>query len=113
GVDIGSVDGMLQRPGWMSMRAMRAQRLCVFPADESDTLVRPGPRWSDRTAGSATPTDLTQCLQAGWTAPSPYPRWQRHRVDASVRQPTFATQQYPAPQAGAVAHCHFCWHAFC
>ncbi len=42
-----SVDGMNQRPGWMSMRAMRAQRLCVFPADESDTLVRPGPRMAE------------------------------------------------------------------
>ncbi|MCY1560364.1 hypothetical protein D9M68_974920 [compost metagenome] len=42
-----SVDGMLQRPGWMSMRAMRAQHLCVFPADESDTLVRPGPRMAE------------------------------------------------------------------
>jgi iron complex transport system substrate-binding protein len=31
----------------MSMRAMRAQRLCVFPADESDTLVRPGPRMAE------------------------------------------------------------------
>ena len=42
-----SVDGLLQRPGWMSMRAMRAQHLCVFPADESDTLVRPGPRMAE------------------------------------------------------------------
>jgi iron complex transport system substrate-binding protein len=39
-----SVDGMAQRPGWMGMRAMREQRLCVFSTDESDTLVRPGPR---------------------------------------------------------------------
>ena len=42
-----SVDGMAQRPGWMGMRAMRGQHLCVFPADESDTLVRPGPRMAE------------------------------------------------------------------
>ena len=42
-----SVDGMMQRPGWHSLRAMREQHLCVFPADESDTLVRPGPRMAE------------------------------------------------------------------
>lgn len=42
-----SVDGMLQRPGWHSLRAMRGQHLCVFPAAESDTLVRPGPRMAE------------------------------------------------------------------
>jgi iron complex transport system substrate-binding protein len=42
-----SVDGMTQRPGWHSLRAMRGQHVCVFPADESDTLVRPGPRMAE------------------------------------------------------------------
>ena len=42
-----SVDGMAQRPGWMAMRAMRDQRLCVFTPAESDTLVRPGPRMAE------------------------------------------------------------------
>jgi iron complex transport system substrate-binding protein len=42
-----SVDGMAQRPGWMGMRAMRGQRLCVFSTEESDTLVRPGPRMAE------------------------------------------------------------------
>jgi len=42
-----SVDGMMQRPGWASLRAMRGQHLCVFPADESDILVRPGPRMAE------------------------------------------------------------------
>jgi iron complex transport system substrate-binding protein len=42
-----SVDGMAQRPGWMDMRAMREQRLCVFTTAESDTLVRPGPRMAE------------------------------------------------------------------
>ncbi len=42
-----SVDGMAQRPGWMGMRAMRGQHLCVFPVDASDALVRPGPRMAE------------------------------------------------------------------
>ena len=42
-----SVDGMAQRPGWPTMRAMREQRLCVFPAEPSDTLIRPGPRMAE------------------------------------------------------------------
>ncbi|MEZ5707509.1 MAG: helical backbone metal receptor [Burkholderiaceae bacterium] len=42
-----SVDGMAQRPGWVAMRAMREQRLCVFTPAESDTLVRPGPRMAE------------------------------------------------------------------
>jgi iron complex transport system substrate-binding protein len=42
-----SEDGMGQRPGWMGMRALRGQHLCVFSADESDTLVRPGPRMAE------------------------------------------------------------------
>ena len=39
--------GMAQRPGWAGMRAVREQRLCVFPVAESDTLVRPGPRMAE------------------------------------------------------------------
>ncbi len=42
-----SVDSMGQRPGWASMRAMREQRLCVFTAEQSDVLVRPGPRMAE------------------------------------------------------------------
>ncbi|MEZ5643961.1 MAG: helical backbone metal receptor [Burkholderiaceae bacterium] len=42
-----SVDGMMQRPGWHALRAMQGQHLCVFPADESDALVRPGPRMAE------------------------------------------------------------------
>lgn len=39
--------GLAQRPGWSGMRALREQRLCVFTADESDVLVRPGPRMAE------------------------------------------------------------------
>ena len=42
-----SVDSMGQRPGWASMRAMREHRLCVFTAEQSDVLVRPGPRMAE------------------------------------------------------------------
>ena len=42
-----SMDGMAQRPGWASLRAMREQRLCVFPTAQSDVLVRPGPRMAE------------------------------------------------------------------
>ena len=39
--------GLEQRPGWAGMRALREQRVCVFTADESDILVRPGPRMAE------------------------------------------------------------------
>lgn len=42
-----SMDNLSQRPGWDRMRAIRGQHLCVFPAEESDTLVRPGPRMAE------------------------------------------------------------------
>jgi iron complex transport system substrate-binding protein len=42
----GSV-GLEQRPGWKSMRAFREKRLCIFSNEESDILVRPGPRMAE------------------------------------------------------------------
>jgi iron complex transport system substrate-binding protein len=42
-----SMDGMAQRPGWASLRALREQRVCVFPTAQSDVLVRPGPRMAE------------------------------------------------------------------
>ena len=38
---------MLKRPGWGRLRAMQGQRLCVFKQDESDMLVRAGPRMAE------------------------------------------------------------------
>ena len=35
------------RPGWRQMRALREGRVCLFTADEADTLVRPGPRLAE------------------------------------------------------------------
>ena len=40
-------EGMTQRPGWRGIRAVREDRLCVFPNAESDVLVRPGPRMAE------------------------------------------------------------------
>jgi iron complex transport system substrate-binding protein len=35
---------MQARPGWMNLQAMRTGRVCTFKPNESDVLVRPGPR---------------------------------------------------------------------
>jgi iron complex transport system substrate-binding protein len=42
-----SMDALQTRPGWQSIRALREQRVCVFPADQADVLVRPGPRMAE------------------------------------------------------------------
>lgn len=39
--------GMQARPGWTSIRAIREQRVCVFSSEQSDVLVRPGPRLAE------------------------------------------------------------------
>jgi iron complex transport system substrate-binding protein len=46
------------RPGWASMRALREKRLCVFSLEDSDVLVRPGPRMAEAAR------IMAQCLQA-------------------------------------------------
>jgi iron complex transport system substrate-binding protein len=40
---------MTTRPGWQNMRAMRTQRVCHFKTEESDVLVRAGPRMDEAT----------------------------------------------------------------
>ncbi len=42
-----SAEGLAARPGWASMRALREQRLCVFSPEQSDVLIRPGPRMAE------------------------------------------------------------------
>jgi iron complex transport system substrate-binding protein len=44
--DSSSAD-MATRPGWQNMRAMRTQRVCHFKSEESDVLVRAGPRMAE------------------------------------------------------------------
>ncbi len=42
-----SAAGLQQRPGWQGIRALREQRVCIFPSDEADALIRPGPRMAE------------------------------------------------------------------
>ena len=53
-----SADGLMSRPGWYSIRALREQRVCIFPSEEANTLVRPGPRMAE---GARL---MAQCLAA-------------------------------------------------
>jgi iron complex transport system substrate-binding protein len=53
-----SADGLMTRPGWHSIRALREQRVCIFPSDVSDVLVRPGPRMAEAALLMA------QCLES-------------------------------------------------
>ena len=42
-----SAEGLAARPGWSALRALREQRLCVFSPEQSDVLIRPGPRMAE------------------------------------------------------------------
>ena len=42
-----NAQGLELRPGWAGMRALREGRVCIFTPDESDVLVRPGPRMAE------------------------------------------------------------------
>ena len=46
-VSSGSMQGMLAYPGWSAIKAVRENRICAFSRDESDVLVRPGPRMAE------------------------------------------------------------------
>ena len=39
--------GMDGRPGWASMRAIREKRVCVFNLEQTDKIIRPGPRMAE------------------------------------------------------------------
>jgi iron complex transport system substrate-binding protein len=38
---------MRNRPGWASLSALQQQRVCTFTPEQSDVLVRPGPRMAE------------------------------------------------------------------
>ena len=38
---------MASRPGWKNMHAVRSQKICHFKKEESNILVRPGPRLAE------------------------------------------------------------------
>lgn len=46
-VGLRNAEGLEQRPGWSAIRAVREKRLCVFNPEDSDVLVRPGPRMAE------------------------------------------------------------------
>ncbi|MBB4221350.1 ABC transporter substrate-binding protein [Variovorax guangxiensis] len=46
-VSVRSAQGLEQRPGWAGIRAVREGRVCRFSAEQSDVLVRPGPRMDE------------------------------------------------------------------
>jgi iron complex transport system substrate-binding protein len=46
-VGLANFDGLEQRPGWSSIRAIREHHVCVFGPEESNVLVRPGPRMAE------------------------------------------------------------------
>ena len=50
--------GMAQRPGWTGMRAIKANRVCVFSPEQSDVMVRPGPRMAEAAR------TMAECLRA-------------------------------------------------
>ena len=42
-----NLEGLEQRPGWSNIRAIREQHVCVFGDEQSNVLVRPGPRMAE------------------------------------------------------------------
>lgn len=42
-----SAVGMIQRPGWSRINAVRTKKICFFTVDQSNVLVRPGPRMAE------------------------------------------------------------------
>ena len=43
----GSMQAMVPYPGWGSIKAVRDKHICVFGVNESDVVVRPGPRMAE------------------------------------------------------------------
>ena len=62
-----SAPGLPQRPGWNGIQAVKNQRICVWLPDESDVLVRPGPRMAEAAALMA------RCLRQAAAGPVALP----------------------------------------
>jgi iron complex transport system substrate-binding protein len=56
-----SVGQLAQRPGWAGLRALRSQRVCAFRPEQSDVLVRPGPRLAQAAQL------IAQCVRDKWS----------------------------------------------
>lgn len=52
-----SMQVMVPYPGWSSIKAVKEQRICLLGTDESDVVVRPGPRMAQAAR------IMAQCLQ--------------------------------------------------
>lgn len=46
-VGSGAMQSMLSYPGWSAIKAVKNQRICIFTPEESDVVVRPGPRMAE------------------------------------------------------------------
>ena len=42
-----SAAGLTERPGWAGIRAVRERRVCEFGVEDTDVLIRPGPRMAE------------------------------------------------------------------
>ena len=42
-----SAESLPQRPGWQRIRAVAEKRICAFDAEQSNIVVRPGPRLAE------------------------------------------------------------------
>jgi iron complex transport system substrate-binding protein len=56
-VGIGTLPGLVDRPGWNRIRAVREKRICVLSTPEGDVVMRPGPRLAEAARV------LAQCLR--------------------------------------------------
>ena len=62
-----SAPALPQRPGWAAIRAVKNQKVCVWVPEESDVLVRPGPRMAEAAALMA------RCLREAASGPVALP----------------------------------------
>jgi iron complex transport system substrate-binding protein len=62
-----SMQERINYPGWETLRAVRAQRVCVFDVADSDVIVRPGPRLDE--AAQAMARCLSRIMGGGGRAP--------------------------------------------
>ena len=60
-----SLPGLVERPGWNSIRAVREGRICVLSSAEGDLVMRPGPRLAEASLV------LARCLRMHGTGARP------------------------------------------
>lgn len=82
-----SYDTMAQRPGWQRMTALRQQQACVLSAEQSDTLVRAGPRMAQ---GARLLAQCFERLAVARRAKAPTPATSAPPSSSSVRAPQTA-----------------------